>query len=118
VLSNGLVGGKTTPLLKNENRLWLRQDLFCNDALIIKEHASKRVSLKSTKSKQTISVAYNDFPYLGIWAKPGGQFVCIEPWLGIADSISSDQDFKSKEGIVCVLAEGSYEASYRIFIED
>ena len=36
------------------------------------------------------------FHYLGIWAKPNGNYVCIEPWLGIADNENTNQELKNK----------------------
>ncbi len=118
VLSNGLINASTRSLLDNSNRLELTKNLFENDALIIKEHLSKKVSLKSQKSTQTITLEYSDFPYLGIWAKPGGKFVCIEPWLGISDSFDTDQDFETKEGMIKLDANSNFKASYKIVIEE
>ena len=118
VLSNGLINSSTRPLINNSNRLDLTTTLFDNDALIIKEHLSKKVSLKNSKSNTSITIEYSDFPYLGIWAKPGGHFVCIEPWLGISDSFDTNQDLKTKEGIIRLEANANFKASYKISIEE
>jgi galactose mutarotase-like enzyme len=115
---NGLVGNTTKPVLEHTNVLHLTQHLFDNDALIFKHLISKQVSLRSTKSGQVITVYYKDFPYLGIWAKPGGHFVCIEPWLGIADSADSDQNFETKEGILKLEAGNTFGASFAIEINE
>ena len=29
---------------------------------------------------------FDRVPFVGLWAKPGAPFVCIEPWHGICDS--------------------------------
>ncbi len=118
VLPNGLVNSTSKSLIKNSNILPLTRTLFENDALILKDLKSKRVSLKSMKSSTSISIEYTDFNYLGIWAKPGGQFVCIEPWLGISDSNTTDKDFTKKEGIICLEANTDFTASYSIKIEE
>ncbi|MCF0062743.1 aldose 1-epimerase family protein [Dyadobacter chenwenxiniae] len=115
---NGLVGNTTKPILENTNILHLNEHLFDNDALIFKHLVSKQVSLRSIKSSQVITVHYDDFKYLGIWAKPGGHFVCIEPWLGIADSADSDQNFETKEGILKLAAGGKFEAKFEIEISE
>lgn len=117
VLPSGLINSTTRPLLENTNQLNLNKHLFDNDALILKEHNSKRVSLKSRKSTNSVTVEYQDFPYLGIWAKPEANFVCIEPWLGISDSHDTDQNFTTKEGILKLEAQSHFKASYRIIIE-
>jgi len=98
--------------------LSLTDTLFDNDALILKGLKSKKVSLKSKKSSASITVDYPDFDYLGIWAKPGGQFVCIEPWLGISDSHTTNKDFTKKEGIIRLEANSDFIASYSIKIEE
>jgi hypothetical protein len=76
------------------------------------------VHLKSKFSNESISVEYSGFPYLGIWAKPGGKFVCIEPWLGISDSCDTNQNFETKEGILRLEANSTFKASYKIFTND
>ncbi|QRQ99971.1 aldose 1-epimerase family protein [Dyadobacter sandarakinus] len=113
---NGLVSSRTRPVLEHTNILPLHAHLFDNDALIFKNLKSRKVTLKSTKSGQTVSLYYDEFPYLGIWAKPGGHFVCIEPWLGIADSADSDQQFEQKEGILKLAAGQTFKASFTIEI--
>lgn len=118
VLTNGLINSTTKSLIQNSNVLPLTRTLFENDALILKDLKSKRVSLKSKKSSSSISIEYTDFNYLGIWAKPGGQFVCIEPWLGISDSNTTDKDFTKKEGIIRLEANTDFKASYYIKIEE
>lgn len=115
---DGLVSDKTRPVLEHTNILHLNSHLFDHDALIFKHLISRQVSLRSTKSGQVITLHYEDFPYLGIWAKPNGHFVCIEPWLGIADSSDSDQDFETKEGILKLAAGSDFSARFVIEINE
>jgi galactose mutarotase-like enzyme len=115
---NGLVGNVTKPIFENTNILHLNKHLFDNDALIFKHLVSKQVSLRSIKSSQVITVHYDDFKYLGIWAKPGGNFVCIEPWLGIADNADSDQNFETKEGILKLGTTETFEAKFVIEVSE
>lgn len=113
----GLVSDKTKTILDNDNKIRLRKDLFNNDALIFKDIPSKKVELKSDKSGRILSVEYNDFKNLGIWAKPGAPYVCIEPWLGIADPEDTDQNLKTKEDIIELKAGEDYKAGFTITIE-
>lgn len=115
---DGLVGKNTKPVLENTNTLSLNPHLFDNDALIFKNLSSQSVSLKSKKSPQFVKVSYAGFPYLGIWAKPNAHFVCIEPWLGIADNADSDQNFETKEGILSLDAHKTFNASYSIEVTE
>jgi galactose mutarotase-like enzyme len=120
VLPNGLIDSSSQPLLENSNRLQLHNGLhnglFKKDALILKNLQSKRVRLRSKRSPEGVTVEYSDFCYLGLWAKPGANFLCIEPWLGISDSVDSDQNFEKKEGILCLKPKARFNASYTITI--
>ena len=72
--------------------------------------------LKSRTSKQVLTVSYSDFKYLGIWAKPNASFVCIEPWLGIADHENTDGNYFKKDGLIALPKTEVFEASYEVKI--
>jgi galactose mutarotase-like enzyme len=112
--SDGLVSNEQRPILKNSKILPLHDHLFDDDALIFKNLNSRRVSLVSKKSGRILSMDYNGFPYLGIWAKPGAPFVCIEPWQGIADSEDTSQEFTQKEGIMAIDSGEEHRAGYSV----
>ena len=112
----GLLSGETEQVLKDTKNLPLFHRLFDHDALVFKDLKSTKVSLKSRKSDQVVVVHFGDFPYLGIWAKPKGDYVCIEPWHGVADSHDTDQNLETKEGIIRLPGGGVFTASYTIEI--
>jgi galactose mutarotase-like enzyme len=114
----GLLSGETEMVLQDSTMLPLSHELFAQDALVFKDLKSKKVSLKSRITREVLSVSYEDFPYLGIWAKPTGDYVCIEPWLGVADSQQSDQQLENKEGILRLEAGGTFTASYTIEVTE
>lgn len=114
--ANGLISDNTEQILTNTHILPLRNDLFDNDALIFKTLKSRKVSLKSHQSNQILTVDYQDFNYLGIWAKPNAPFVCIEPWLGIADHENTDGDFLKKDGLIALPKGEIFIADYSIEI--
>lgn len=114
---NGLVSSETKNVLHNENKIRLTEHIFDKDALIFKNIKSKKVDLVSEKKGKILSVAYNDFENLGIWAKPDAPYVCIEPWLGIADIEGTDQDLKNKEGIIQLVTADEFNAGYTINIK-
>jgi len=116
--SNGLITDQTEQVLTDTRVLPLRPDLFDNDALILKDLKSRKVSLKSHKSEQVLTVSYQDFAYLGIWAKPNAPFVCIEPWLGIADHENTDGDFLKKDGLITLPQGEEFTASFSIEIAE
>ena len=113
---DGLVSSRTESILNNKNKIQLTEDIFNKDALIFKNIKSKKVDLISDKNGKILSVQYQDFKNLGIWAKPGAPYVCIEPWLGIADVEGTDQNLKNKEGIIKLESENEFNAAYTITI--
>jgi galactose mutarotase-like enzyme len=112
LLENGLFTGETEPFLQNENELTLHSDLFNKDAIVIENFKSKSLSLVSQKSNHSLKVTIEGFPYLGIWAKPGAKFVCIEPWFGLADSTSSTGDIENKKGIILLEPKKEFSCSF------
>lgn len=116
-LETGLVTSKTKPVIKNGNEIQLHHNLFNEDALVFKDLKSRKATLKSKTYGDILSVYYDDFPYLGIWAKPNANYVCIEPWQGIADSESATQILKEKEGIIALDANKTHKAVYTIEID-
>ncbi|MFY0712719.1 aldose 1-epimerase family protein [Seonamhaeicola sp. NFXS20] len=117
-MQNGLISCKTNPIFNNSNSLALEHSLFNKDALVFKDLKSRKVTLKSLLNGDILTVSYPDFNYLGIWAKPNGNYVCIEPWLGIADNENTNQNFKTKEGIIKLEANKTFNASYFIEINN
>lgn len=113
---SGLISNQTKLILNNSNTIGLHYDLFNKGALVFKDLQSRSVALISKKSGVRVQVDYEGFPYLGIWAKPKADYVCIEPWLGIADPVDTDQNLESKEGIIRLPAKHSFDAAYKISI--
>ena len=64
-----------------------------------------------------VEVAWQGFTDLGLWMKPGAEFLCIEPWAGFADPVGYTGDFFEKPGIL-LLAPGERRSfTHRITIE-
>ena len=99
ISKEGLIEKEPIPLLENSKQLPLTKELFHKDAIVLKNLTSSYVTLKSANTSHGWRFDFSDFPYLGIWAAKNADFVCIEPWCGIADSVESDQQFINKEGI-------------------
>ena len=118
LLFNGLIGPNKSELAINNRCLDLNENIFNDGALIVKHLNSKIIKLRSRKTNQVITVAYSDFSSLALWAIPGAQFVCIEPWIGLPDNYDTNQDFILKEGNVKLEQKKSFKASYTITIEE
>jgi galactose mutarotase-like enzyme len=97
-----LAGPLPTPVRGRE--LALDAALFAADALIWDRLASR--SLRYGASGGTVlEIAFPDTPMLGIWQKPGANYLCIEPWQGIADPEGYAGELRDKPGMV-LLAPG------------
>ncbi|HEV7347132.1 aldose 1-epimerase family protein [Telluribacter sp.] len=114
----GLLSGETEMVLQDADLLPLSHDIFNADALVFKDLKSRKASLKSRITREVVTLSFEDFPYLGIWAKPHGDFVCIEPWLGVADSQDTDQQFENKEGLISLEAGGLFTVGYSVEITE
>jgi galactose mutarotase-like enzyme len=99
ISAQGLIETTSEPLLEGTRLLPLTKELFSRDALVFKGLKSTTVTLQSNKTPHGLEFDFADFPYLGIWAAKGADFVCIEPWCGIADSTNADGQLTDKEGI-------------------
>ncbi len=99
VSKQGLIEKESVSFLVAEKKIPLTKELFYKDAIVLKNLKSESVSLKSSVSQHGFKFDFTGFPYLGIWAAKNADFVCIEPWCGIADSADSDQQLVKKEGI-------------------
>ena len=94
--SDSILDGKFYPTLKNETDIVITKDIFDGDALILSGMKSDTLYLKSDFRPQMIKFNFGKAPVLGIWAKPGAEYVCIEPWYGINDSREVVADFSQK----------------------
>lgn len=105
LLKDNVFSGETETVVSNSNRLPLTASLFEKDAIVFKNMASKKLSLKSFSGDYTLTMDFDGFPYFGIWTKPNcHEFVCLEPWCGLADNAGSNGDFKEKEGVIELVA--------------
>lgn len=114
-LENDLISNSTYPLPIENNCLPLNYSLFENDALIFKTIESKSVTL-AENNIPFLKVHYKDFPSLGIWTKSQAPFICIEPWIGYADTIENNGNISDKEGIKILRDKQTFETNYLIEI--
>jgi len=114
ISKEGLLQTQPIPVLEEKNRLNLQKSIFYQDALVFKYPASGEVSLLSAKTPHGIRFQMGEFPFLGIWSAKEADFICIEPWCGIADSVNSNQQLESKEGIEKLSAGKIFSRQWRV----
>lgn len=117
IAPGGLLSGETHPAPWRESRyIDITPTLFNDDALVFKELHSRSVTLRSRRHERTVKIDFADFPYLGVWAKPGAAYVCIEPWIGCADSGTDQIPFRRKDGVVELVGGGIFRAQFSITV--
>ena len=98
-----------------DNKIYLKENTFDNDAVIMKNIKSNKVVLQNHKTnKKILEFDFTGFPYLALWSKKGAPFVCIEPWQNTADRIDSTQIYKDKENIIKLEKNKEFECKYSI----
>lgn len=113
ISKDGLIETAPEPVTSG-NTLQLTKSLFYRDALVFKNLESQRVDLKHINGNTVLQFNFSGFPYLGIWAAKDADFVCIEPWCGIADSVNSNQQLEQKEGINRLGAGEVFERTWSV----
>lgn len=111
--SAGLLAPERHPPPIVQRRLLLNDALFENDALILDRVRSRSVVYGSAAGPR-IQVDFADAPYLGIWSKPGAQFICIEPWHGISDAQGFAGDFRDKLGVKLIASGSAFSTTMAI----
>lgn len=116
-LENKGITHEKAPLFDHERRVFVRQELFSNDTIILENFKSNQVALKSLNHQKSIVVHMDKFTHLGIWAaKHVGGLMAIEPWFGHSDYEDFNGEFKEKEGIITLKANESFNAAFKIEI--
>jgi galactose mutarotase-like enzyme len=114
--ADGMINGEKSQILDNAKIIPITKTMFEKDAYIFKDHISRSIAIKSNKHPKTVKVSFEDFNYLGLWAIAGAKYVCIEPWLGCADTSGELVDFSKKEGIISLENEKSFSCVHSIQI--
>ncbi|MBR3818039.1 MAG: aldose 1-epimerase family protein [Clostridia bacterium] len=84
------------PFMENEKSFVITKEIFEPDALILSDIKSEKLRIKG---ENEIEFTFGKCPFLGIWAKPGAPYVCIEPWYGVNDGRDVKSDISEKRGI-------------------
>jgi galactose mutarotase-like enzyme len=114
ISNDGLIQTKSLPLLINSNKLKLTRELFYCDALVLKNYRANKIALKSNVHPYGLNFRFEGFPFFGIWAAKGADFVCLEPWCGIADSVNHNQELETKEGIQTIREDETWSRTWSV----
>lgn len=97
----------------------LTHERFVDDAIIYSLSKPATISIGSEKTPHKIQLDTGNAKFVGIWSQypEKGDFVCIEPWWGIADKIDTDHQLVNKYGINELDPNKKFEAYYSISIK-
>jgi galactose mutarotase-like enzyme len=112
---DGLLTDADRPSPVINRRLALAEELFKDDALILPHPASHSVRFAAAEGP-AITVAWTGFTQLGLWSRAGGDFLCIEPWSGMASPSDFAGEFTLKPWLMLIPPGESRTASYRITV--
>lgn len=113
-LVDGLIGTEYAKnILENKKVVPLNASSFSNNAIIMKDLKSNKVSLKNN-GKTILTMDFTGFPYLAIWTKPRAPFICIEPWMTTADNVNGSGVFRKKTDILLLPPKQEYECKYTV----
>ena len=113
-IEGGLISPHYAPNPVSGRVLALKEDIFAHDAVILDSPASRSVTYGEPGGRR-LKVSWDrGFRELGIWSPPNGDFVCIEPWRGMASFDGFDGEISEKPGIMLIPPGERRKATYKI----
>ena len=124
-------GGQATILLQDpsfsfmtgekeriSSRLPLSRDLFRRiNTVILDAESFEDVALEK-KDGSALIIHKHDAPYVALWSDMKfGDYVCIEPWFGLPDTIGSSKEISKKPGINILSVGCEFAYGYEIEIK-
>lgn len=113
---SGRVYDEKEEIVEKLKLLPISKELFEEYPTLIIENESA-ITLGCYNHDREVEVRFEGFPYVGIWAPINGEgqianFVCIEPWYGMADTVDQPQNLTEKKGIQLLSGNSTFEAGY------
>lgn len=115
-LADNLISNQTKTIDLENKVLPLSYELFSKDALVMTNMRSKELILRNNKNHHKVIFTFSNFPYFGVWAAKNADFVCLEPWQGIADLENHNQQLTEKFGILRLEKGGDWTANWAVEI--
>lgn len=94
-LSGGLVEPEALPSPFENGRLVLEQNLFAQDAMLFPEGAGAGL-LYGPEAGPQVHFTWENLPNFALWTKPGGDFICLEPWHGTAAEVGGSDELSER----------------------
>lgn len=111
-----LLGESRRPVFDASREIVITQDIFAQDALLFDGLRSRGATLVRANGRN-VHVDFGGAPCLGIWAKPGAPYVCIEPWFGIDDPWNASGELCEKFRIRSLAAGGEFRFAVTVSVQ-
>ncbi len=119
LLKECFMSDDTAPFELEGGRRWhLNHHLFDNDGHFIFDMCPT-CTLKSDKSKRSVTMHYPDMKYLGFWHedRTDAPFLCIEPWTGLPAYFEVIDDFETKRDMFSLKTGEEKNISFDFTVE-
>ena len=113
---NGLREPEQVPVFDHSRQLVLAPDTFARDALIFDGLKSRGAALVR-RNGRNVHVDFGGAPCLGLWARPGAEYVCIEPWVSLPSHSAFVEDFAKQAHMIHLPAGETYRNEMTITLE-
>ncbi len=100
-------------------RMPLKPSAYGLDTIILDEFKERKAELLNRENRPVVSVAFDDFPYLGVWTAARDfdtNYVCIEPWTTLPDAVFAGRELTEKPGVRVLPPLGSETLRYTVAI--
>nr|WP_294518236.1 aldose 1-epimerase family protein [uncultured Rhodopila sp.] len=115
-VAGGLLTEANRPSPISGRRLALTEALFDADALILEHPASRSVRFAAATGP-SLTVSWDGFEQLGLWSRAGADFLCIEPWRGMASPADFAGEFVQKPWLMLIPPGESRSAVHRMTVQ-
>ncbi|SCY02461.1 Galactose mutarotase [Nonlabens sp. Hel1_33_55] len=121
---SGLLSDEIRKIPIENSALPLSKTLFDRDALIFVNVDYDWVRLRAclpdrqeSGKNKGLMVKFEGYPNLALWSKPGADYVCIEPWLGLPDSEDESTEISEKSSYQSIAAGSQFSITITTIVE-
>lgn len=116
ILQDGLLTTDKNIITLTKQKLQLHYELFKNDALVLLDIKSNKITLFGNDDEPNLNFEFENFLYFGLWTVANSGFICLEPWAGVADFEDHNQQLTDKFGINMLQPNETWSAFWKVTI--
>lgn len=115
-LENGLVAGLIRKYWDSVTEIPVQEGMFDGGSFSMTALTTKTVSLISGRTGRSVTLCFDDYPNLVLWAPKNEKItnICIEPWYGRPDDIFGTRDISLKKNMLAIDPMETKELAFSI----